>query len=364
MTVYFIYLALISFQWWGIKHLSVNGITVEEQSRKRRKYFLIIACVELIILAGIRGYSVGADTSVYLSALEYYKALPKDEILRAELVYPYDFETGYFFLTKLCAWLGFSKTAFLFLIAVIIYIPMFVAIYKQSLNPYLSILTYFSFSLFAYSLGIFRQMIALAIVVCGIEYVKNRNFFKYLLLVCIAMTFHSTAILSLAIYFLYPLKWNMNALVLFVISGIALFFGPYIVELMILLMPKYKGYIDGEWQSGGSYLMLILFVAIFVLIYVENKKQSPTATNKLAFDALALTILVQSIGYSLNIFGRAIGFFSVYLLFLIPNYVELVVGKWRILVTLGVVLCLFAITFNNLKGSLSYIDYTIFFANK
>lgn len=362
MKAYFIYLVLISFQWWFIKHLSVNVNTVEEKIRKRRKYFLIIACAELIVLSGIRGYSVGADTSVYLSALEYYKALPKTEILQAKLVYPYDFEAGYFFLTKLCALLDFSKTTFLFLISTLIYIPIFVAIYKRSADPYISILTYFAFGFFSYSLGIFRQMIALSIVICGIQYTKDRKFFKYFAFIIIAMTFHSTALLALVIYFLYPLNWKINTRIFISMSAISLLFGNYIVNFMIIMIPKYSGYISGTLKQGGSYLMLILFVMLFAVQYLSSRMKTPSEYNKIMFDALGMTVLVQSLGYSLNIFGRAISFFSVYLIFMIPNFVESFAGKWRFIAKVGAIVCLFALIFNNLNGSLRYIEYVTFWS--
>lgn len=362
MKAYIIYLVLISFQWWFIKHLSVNAITVEEKIRKRNKWFLIIACAELIILAGIRGYSVGADTSVYLSAFEYYKALPKTEILTAKLVYPYDFESGYFFLTKLCALLGGSKTAFLFLIAVLIYIPIFIAIYKRSTDPYISVLTYFAFGYFSYSLGIFRQMIALSIVICGIQYIKDRKFFKYLLLIIIAMMFHSTAVLALVIYFLYPLSWKINTIIFISTSAISLVLGNYIVKIMIIIMPKYSGYTSGSLKQGGSYLMLILFLMIFIVQYLLSRLKSPTEYDKIMFDAMGMTLLIQSLGYSLNIFGRSISYFSVYLIFLVPNLMERFMGKCRSVIRFGTIVFLLALIVYNLSASLYYIEYVTFWS--
>lgn len=195
------------------------------------------------------------------------------------------------------------------------------------------------------------------------EYIKDRKFLKYLFIIFIAMTFHTTAILSLAIYFLYPLKWKINAAISFSMSMMALFVGPYVINVMVMLVPKYRGYISGEWKSGGSYLMLFLLVIIFVLQCWDSRNQSPKAYNKLMFDAMAMTILVQSLGYSLNIFGRAVGFYSVYLIFIIPNYIESINGKWRMIVKICIILCLFAMVFNDLNASRNYIEYATFWAN-
>ena len=172
-----------------------------------KKGYLILCCIELIVLAGIRGYTVGADTVVYLDAIDYYGKLPTSKLFSAELVYPFDFEAGYFLLTKICVFLNMGKTAFLFVIAILIYVPVFVAINRYSKMPYISILCYFAFSMFSYSLGIFRQMIAISILLCGLKYILERKFFKYLLIVILAMLFHTTAILGLALYVLSFLRF-------------------------------------------------------------------------------------------------------------------------------------------------------------
>lgn len=362
MKAYCIYLVLISFQWWFIKHISLKGSTVEEKDKKKRKYFLIIACAELIILTGIRGYSVGADTSVYLSALEYYKEMSKSEILHAKLVYPYDFEMGYFFLTKLCAFLNFSKTSFLFLISTIIYIPIFAVIYKRSSDPYVSVLTYFAFGFFSYSLGIFRQMIALSIVICGIQYIKERKFFKYLFFIIIAMTFHSTALLALIIYFLYPVNWKVNMGISVFVSLISIPLGNLIINFMIKVMSKYSGYLERKNTQGGSYLMLALFVILLILQCLSNYMKTPTEFNKTVSDALSMTVVAQTLGYSLNIFGRSISYFSVFLIFLIPSLIEMISGKLRFIVKIGVIMCLLVLIFINLNGSLRYIEYMTFWS--
>ena len=55
----------------------------------------------MICFVGIRSFDLGADMGNYLGSLRYYSALPHDQILKAKLVYPFDYEVGYFYLTKL-----------------------------------------------------------------------------------------------------------------------------------------------------------------------------------------------------------------------------------------------------------------------
>lgn len=359
MKAYVIYLALVTVQWFAFKYLKPRRGNAVTNEREGAKYFLILSCAELIILVGIRGYTVGADTETYLQALRYYRELPRGEMLTAGLVYPFDFEIGYFIFLKICAFIGLSDTAFLFLVAIIIYIPVFVAIYKMSKNPYMSILVYFAFSLFAYSLGIFRQMIAMSIVLCGVDFIRDRKLLKYLLLVVLAMTFHLTAVLAVVLYIIYPLRWKINAVMMSLLSLAALVFGSVFIKVIVTFMPQYSGYTVAN-KHGGSYLMLLLYAVIFVLACFAVRCKNPEGYDKIAFDALTLVLFVQSLGYSLEIFGRIIGYFSIFLLFSIPNMVESSSSRLRPIIRVGVAVCLMLLIYSNLHGN-DYVQYYVAF---
>ena len=80
MTIYVFYLFLVGAQtWYGTRRGYLN-------SKKGKLLFISICCAELTVLAALRGYTVGADTKVYLDALEYYAGLPKKEIMSAKLL--------------------------------------------------------------------------------------------------------------------------------------------------------------------------------------------------------------------------------------------------------------------------------------
>ena len=127
MAAYICYLVLAGMQ--------IPLFFKENLLRKRSfdmKGYLILCCAELIVLTGIRGYTIGADTKTYLQAIDYYGQMPALQLIRAKLVYPFDFEIGYFLLTKLVCLLGIGKTGFLFIVSLMIYIPVFILIKKYS----------------------------------------------------------------------------------------------------------------------------------------------------------------------------------------------------------------------------------------
>lgn len=280
--------------------------------------YLMLCCVEIILLAGLRGFTVGADTKVYLDALEYYSGLPKNELLFAKLVYPFDFEPGYFLLTKLCAFLNMPKAIFLFIVAIIIYVPVFYSIYRHSRMPYISILTYFALGIFAYSLGIFRQMMALSIILCGLKYFEEGKLIPYLLLVIMAATFHVTALAMIIVYFLYHFHVERYAKWIAVAQIICFVLGRPLIMVATFIFPQYAHYLGGKYDvQGGTHLMLLfLNVILYARIYLYRRG---ILKNRVDIAALSLGVVVQAIGYSMALFGRMVPYFSFFAIFSIPD---------------------------------------------
>lgn len=353
MLVYWLYLFIIILQsviinkYFKCEKISLNiaNITIS-----KNQLILALACFELIILTGLRSYNIGADTLVYLDALDYYKSLDHNNILFAELVEPFDFEIGYFFLTKICAWLGCNKTVFLFIIATLIYLPLFKTIETRSTKPILSILIYFGLGIFSYSLGIFRQMIACSILLIGIKYIEKREIFKYIFIVLLASSFHLTALIALPIYWLYTIKISKTVINIFLfIEIIFLFFGRYILLFIFNLLPSYSGYINSQYDLiGGSYLMLVFFaiIAILSLRALDDK-------NKVSFISLYITIMIQTLAYSMNLFGRLVPYFSIHLIILIPQLIDFYFTKkeTKKMAIIFVSIIFMLLTFKDLYGN-------------
>ena len=359
MTIYIIYLVLI-----GIQSLFFYRNGKLRKENFNIKDFLILCCMELIFIAGLRGYNIGADTEVYLRAIDYYGKMSVSELLRADIVYPFDFEIGYFLLTKLCCLIGFGKTTFLFVVAIITYIPVFKLIKQHSSNAYLSILCYFAFGFFTYSLGLFRQMIAVSIVICGLNSVVERKLVKYLVIIGIAMTFHTTALVGILLYILYGVKWQRIISWVIPVEFGLLFFGRYIVLLLTRIFPQYAGYVGGKYDvQGGSYLMLFFLNLVFIASILFRHREENKSEN-IMMCALILAICLQCLGYSMGIFGRLVSYYSIYIIIAIPNFIynagETLEKGGRGVMTLLTILCLLTLTILSFSGDNYVVPYYTF----
>ena len=355
MAVYLVYLIFAGLQLPLFYRRDSFG-----QKRFNKKWYVILCGIEIILLASLRGYTVGADTQVYLKALEHYGSLSSRELLVAPLVYPFDFEFGYFWLTKISALLGIGKTEFLFLISVIIYIPVFANITRYSSMPYFSILSYFAFGFFSLSLGIFRQMIAISILFCGWEYIRKRKLIKFLLVMGLAMLFHTTAVISLLLYILYGIKWERVAWLIIPAELLLLVFGRSVVLIAFKLMPQYSGYLDGKYDiQGGSYVMLMVInVILFACIFINKKGRF---NDDITICALILAVLLQAIGYSMAIFGRIVPYYSIYIIFALPNIVNGFNKSLRRSVNFVVIIGLFLMAILEFSGNEYVTPYYTFF---
>ena len=292
----------------------------DKYSMFSKRNYIIICCIELIILAGIRAYDIGADTETYVGVIDYYKLFSAEKLFTSNVVDSFGFEIGYSIFCRVIAVLQFSDTAFLFIISSMIYVPLFMNINKYSPYPYLSIVIYFGLGLFAYSLGIFRQMIAVSICLCGLKYIEERSMVKYFLIVGIASTFHLSALLMILPYFLKYFKLSYLLYIMIPLQIIFILCGREIMVLLFKILPMYSGYIGGIYDTqGGSYLMLMLldFVAIAGAIVLKNNEK-----EHFFIKIIALASYLQCLAYSFTMFGRIIPFLSIHLIFAIPRIIQ------------------------------------------
>lgn len=382
MAVYFIYMLFAGVQSW---YASKKGLL---QTTKGKVWYVTTCCVELIILAALRGHTVGADTIRYVEALEYYSRVPKTQVVLADLVWPFDFEKGYLLFTQLCALINMPAPIFLLIVAVVIYVPVFYAIYRYSKVPYISILAFIALGFFSYTLGIFRQMMAMSMILCGLKYIEEKQLSRYLALVVLASTIHTTALIMIPLYILAQIpvkkywKWVIPA------ELGCLFFGRTIIELAAKAFPQYAHYFGGKYDiQGGTYLMLILLNALLVaMLYLYYKGFTK---NSLAISGLALAVVAQALGYSMAILGRVVVYLSVFSIFAFSEIADVMLNEprlygkrigealvqrnWCILqigklkINLKVILWaifvagLFAVAYKDLAGNQYVTPYTFFF---
>lgn len=304
--------------------LCVEGIVMQTSTafKNPKKTYLVLAGLEMILFVGLRAPTVGSDTSVYVEVVEMYRGIPFGEIFNLQ-ENPFGFETGYLIFGKICSFLNMNATAFLFTVAAAIYIPFLRFAYKHTSDPTLSVLAYFAFSQFYYSLGIFRQMLALSVCLLAVSSILERKPLKFCVLIAIATLFHNTAICWLPIYWLTNLDvkkyrlWVLPAAIICIPAGVIA------VNILMALFPQYEGYLGTiRATGGGSYLSLLLLAAVFIGSFWISGKPVVSRKNRMEIAGLALGVILQAVAYSFGLLGRAICYYTVFITTLLPDIID------------------------------------------
>ncbi len=324
-------LAALVFRGASERNGSSAAISVAQQQRRWRPY-LACFCVALVFFVSARDVTVGADTVNYLGALHYYAGISWSDVLTAELVYPYDYEPGYFLFTKICAHFYMPDHVFFLVVAALIYSLLMEFFGRYSDSPFISFLIYCALSLFAYSLGIFRQMIALSICLFATRWIESNKPVPFAVAVGVAMTFHSTAICFGLLWF-YKRFDVMRFLKIAIPASVAcLVLGRVIALVAVKILPQYAGYIGSKYEvASGSYsmLLLLLFVAFVTLYALRSEKDFEKCPGivRLSVFALGLALCLQGASYSLGIMGRALSYYTIFLTILVPYLMMRCSGK-------------------------------------
>ena len=304
--------------------------SIEFISTPNRTRFIRLVMFLLILIATIRAPYIGADTANYVSALDAYKNYSWGYLLTHN-VYPHDYEFGYRMFTKLCSVLGMSYTMFFFILALVLYIPLLKFIEKKSPNALVSVALYIGVFNYLYSLGINRQAIAVVLCILSTHFIEMKRPIAFTtMVVATAFLFHSSAIMFLAVY---PVSWfvynhkdkmTMIYIAIIVLEVVFIIGGRYVASIVLRILPTYIGYIGSMYATtSNSYLMIAFFDIILIgcMILTRNKVDTNISMN-IYISCLLICCLAQASSYSFSIMGRAVWYFSTFMIILIPFIVE------------------------------------------
>ena len=304
--------------------------SIEFISTPNRTRFIRLVMFLLILIATIRAPYIGADTANYVSALDAYKNYSWGYLLTHN-VYPHDYEFGYRMFTKLCSVLGMSYSVFFFILALVLYIPLLKFIEKKSSNALVSVALYIGVFNYLYSLGINRQAIAVVLCILSTHFIETKKTIAFVIMVvATAFLFHSSAIMFLVVYpvswFIYNHKDKMTMIyiAIIVLEVVFIIGGRYVASIVLRILPTYIGYIGSMYATtSNSYLMIAFFDIILIgcMLLTRNKVDTNISIN-IYISCLLICCLAQASSYSFSIMGRAVWYFSTFMIILIPFIVE------------------------------------------
>ena len=317
-----------------------------------KKAFCIIVSIQLILLSGLRHYSIGTDTYQYKL---YYEEMGNRswsnlwaEFINILFKGAEGKDPGYAIFEKIIHTLTNNYQVYLIVIALIFTVPLGIWIYKNSREPFISFLIYLCLFFSFFGITGHRQTIATALVVfIGYKFIKERDFWPFLALILIAFTIHKSSFVFLLYYFLANKKITKKYL--FLMSGIITAMFTFKNQAMFILGTHtgYEQFIEQYKGAGTGTFTLLLSLIMVVTIWKHEKLLKNNPQVAYYINALLIAMLFTPLTYVDPTAMRIVQYFSVFIMLLIPEIVELFNKREKILIYYAIVTLLIVLFTKN-----------------
>ena len=276
----------------------------------------------LVLMAAFRGQSVGTDTPGYT---EDYEMMPMLSFYQVSIVK--QGYLGYFFPCKffsligapLWMWFGFVEGLYVY--------AMYCFVRKYSSDRIYSILIFVTNGLFTFSMAGQKQVMSMALMLLAFIYFTDKKYIKMVLSVLWAATCHSSGLIFLIAFALYPLRHSK----LFIFLAVGLPVGIYalskvfmqqIVALLILSKEgsdHYENYLNLDTTYSPVtlifYIGAIVLAVLFIKLYWEKYQKEVFFIYFMCF----MTCALQSLSaINPTLFRLALPY-APFLMVLLPN---------------------------------------------
>ena len=291
-----------------------------------KKILCFLLLVPAFLMTAFRAVSVGNDTVVYLRGFNYVRSYTN----LSKAITESRMEIGYVTVSYLFAKLGCSFITFQAAVSAFIYFSLYKFISRYTVNVGMSCFVFLAMGMICGPMNTVRMWCAIAILLFSMKYVLDKKFFRFAMLVCIATTFHTSALVFLIIYPLYHSSWSRrNKWVIIAGSAVIALSGQIFFEKLTSLIGKYDKYLQTEYfndfNKTAIYLTLAVDVCFAILMYAVssgNKERRLDTEDHFddLFPIIVMLILgLDIIGLTNTIMSRVSAYFSVYYLLIIPS---------------------------------------------
>lgn len=263
-----------------------------KSNEKAKRTFLILCGIVMFLIIALRHKEIGStDSQNYYSNWELLSGLSFNGLL--SFMKETKFEVGYCFLVW-CLSHIFPYGQFVFILSALLFtIAVCRFIYLYSEDPELSFVMYITLGLYSFMVQGLRQSIAMSICIFAVTLAKKRKLVSFILLVFLASTIHTSAIVFFFVYFLYGFTINIRSGVLAIIFAISLLaLSSQVVALGNVAFDREYG---TEVESGGYIAVAIYIIILFLSIVFAGKYRKDKDYSFFVFFTLigAITYLMR-----------------------------------------------------------------------
>ena len=310
--------------------------------------FCSLAALHWIVISGLRHESIGSDTIGYridsyaVTVNESWSSLIQKfiDIYAGNLLGK---DPGYSLFEKFTQVFFYDYQLYLVLIAVIFTVPMARWICKYSADVYLSFLVYsvLFFAFFAIT-GLRQTIVTAMAVFIGYRLILNRQLFLFIVVLLIASTIHKSALIFLPFYFIcrFSVK-RLHICILFLVLPI-LFVNRNSYSDFFKKLMGYEEYGINEAASTLNFTIMMVLIGLMVLWRLPTMiKRNWQAAHFI--NAYLMSMLLVPLTFVNPSAMRAVQYYSIFIILLIPEIIKSFKGKDARIVYLAAVGLLFTL---------------------
>lgn len=303
-------------------------VNIEGRQEVRYKWITVLMItIPLIYLAGTRP-NIG-DTGAYRSA---FLSLDASQTAFLEIMRANSKDKGFSIFTLLLKTvIGNNDTLYFTIIASICLMCVVCVYRKYSCNFIMSMFLFVASSDYVqWNYNGMRQFIAVSIAFAATDWLLEKKYFKYILLILFLSTIHASVLIMLPIGFIVQGRaWNFKTVVLTLGALLAINYSNITIELIADFMEdtQYRGEVGQFLETEGTNILRVLVFCIPPAFALLWRRWIDKADSKLV--NLATNMSIVSMGAYLvsavtsGIFvGRVPIYFSLYNYILLPWLVE------------------------------------------
>lgn len=315
----------------GVYCITVASVLIPllfTRRERSRRTCLLISCIWMILVIGLRAYTIGTDTYTYYITYKssYYQSLENYFTAKGLVNILYDYVRRMFLM------FSFPFQNMLIFEGIVIMIPIYIFATRYSAIPWLSVLIYIGMGYFNQSMNISRQYISIGIVLIAILFAFNSRVKQFVLLVLLASLFHISALMVLV---LYPVI-NSNKRIL---NKIMIGLIPFGFIIPLFLSSNLSKYLPLEYYrasgNGGMTSVIIWIILLLYLLFVNKQKNNNIQSDErnhqikntgctcsiidIEIRLISLSIFFQSFITKFVVIGRIAYYFIIPFYVLLPN---------------------------------------------
>lgn len=310
MTVFYILLFVpIMMQCFVVKK---ERIDYQKKNKNALTFFFVV----LTVLVALRHGTVGNDTGNYINFFKNFSVTNWEDVWHSSL------EIGYAYLNKIISVFSKDTQVFLLIAAALISLIIYPTYRRLCSDASLSIVLFCMMSTFVMMFSGIRQMFAVGIGFIAYEFTRKKKIIPFILMVLLAMTFHTSAFMLIFMYPLYHAKITKKWLYVVVpIITLIFVFNRQIFLTLSVLLEMFTKY-DTSITETGAYSMLILFAvfAVFSFIIPDESRLDKETTGLRNF--LLLALVLQMFAPLHTIAMRMNYYYIIFIPLLIPKIID------------------------------------------